>query len=250
MKDLDTSVDSIKPRLSRFSPIAIALILIALVGACLSAGYSQTLSNLLREQRRLSKSFGAMDLEDPSQVAIVAVSPAASDLPPWVDSKNTWIYRIHIPANYGIAWTQNDDLIAAESPLHRGGSGSTYGTGDTEAKEVRVVITTIIEDGRLKGKMLTNLGSFTFSLPKKMATASLDELVLDEIVKTGEPMRTFTVDEAICVWRLRSKEPSKKMLNHTKLYRGCAIYLCETSKRDAFDLWASGKSLSMGDSTP
>ena len=251
MNDPSTLVDSKEPRLSRFSPVAIVLILIAFVGAYVSAGYSHTLSDLLQEQLEFNESFGAMNVEDPSRVAIVAASPTATDLPAWVDPEDIWLFRVHIPASYGVSLTENEGLIAVDSPLsYRGGGGSTSSSGKPEAKEVQIIISASIEDGRVKGWMLTDSSTMTFALPKKLAVTSLDELVLDTIVKPGQPMQTFAIDEAICVWKIRSKNPSKKKLNHTNLYSGCAIYLYETSQRNAFESLVRGKSSSMADSKP
>ena len=238
---------------SRFSPLAIVLFLVAVVGAYVSAGKSRTLSELQREQTEFFESFGEMRIEDPSRVAIVAVPPTATELPVWVDPENVWIFRIYIPANYGVAWARNVRLVAADSPLSdSNGGGSTHGS-QPEAKEIQMVVSTDStggDDGRLKCWLMSDSGSSSFLLPKKLAFDSPDELVLDTVVEPGEPTRTFADDEAICVWRIRNKTPGNKMLNNTKLYPGCAIYLYEASRRDAFMRWANGKSSSMTDTAP
>ncbi|MDB4766235.1 hypothetical protein OAG71_00960 [bacterium] len=247
MTDQNSTADTQTPNSSRLSLIAIVLILVGLVGAYASARSSQTLSNLLRQKRDFDESFGALNVEDPSQVSIVAVSPTATDLPPWVDTENVWIFRIHIPANYGVSWSANEGSIAADSPLSRG-EGSCYsGVKSLEARELQIIITTSFEDGRLKGRMHTDATGLTFSPPNNLFVNSLDELVLDTIVKPGQPMQTFAIDEAICVWRIRSKKPNKTPLNDTQLYPGCVLYLHETSKYDAFRRWSNGKSSSMAE---
>ena len=247
MDDHNALADSKEPLSSRLSLIAIVLILVALVGAYVSAGYGRTLASLLQEQREFNESFGELNLEDPTQIGIVAVSPAATDLPPWVDPENIWVFRLHIPPNYGVSWSENEGDIAANSPLRRGGGSSCSGSKSKKAKEIQLIVTTKIENGRLKGSAVDDTTTWKFSLPKKLTVDSWDELVLDTIVKPGQPMRTFAVDEAMCVWRIRGKKPSKKLLNDTKLFPGCAIYLHETSKYDAFNRWSRGKASSMAD---
>ncbi|MDB4766237.1 hypothetical protein OAG71_00970 [bacterium] len=250
MNDRTATADPETARPWRLSPIAIVLILVALVGAYVSAGYSRTLSSLLQEQRELNKSFGALETDDPSKVAIVAVSPSAIELPAWVDPENTWIFRAYIPANYGVSLRTNKGLIAADSPLNQGSWSGSNTSGDPDAKDIQIVISMTLVDGRWTGSVLTNYGSSKFSLPKGLAVDSLDELVLDTIVEPGQPMRTFAVDEGICFWKIRSKKPSKKMINDTKLYSGYSIYLYERSRKSAFDRWANGRSSSMADLTP
>ena len=93
MNDRTALANDEKPSSFRLSLVAIVLILAAVVGAFVSAGYSRTLSNLRREQADFFASFGEMRIEDPSRVAIVAVPVTATELPVWVDPENVWIFR-------------------------------------------------------------------------------------------------------------------------------------------------------------
>ena len=247
MSDQDVSATVEPQRSSRFSPIAVVLILVALAGAFVSANYSRKLSGLLREQNDFEELYGELKVDNPSQVAIVAVPPTAAELPVWISSEDLYIFRIYIPANYGISFSTITGKIASDSPLsNASGGGSSHGA-DPEAKEFQLIVSTSKEDGRLKVNLLSDSGSTNLSLPKELSAASPNDLVLETIVKPGDPMRTFDADEAICIWRLRSKTPSKKMLNDTKLYPSCVIYLYETAKRNAFQRWARGASSSMDD---
>jgi len=249
MNDRDKLPVSEASRRWRLSPISIILIVSVLVGAYVSAGYSRTLSRLLRERREFAEVFGEMAIEDPSQVAIVAVAPTAVELPPWVDPENVSIFRVHIPANYGLTLAINEQLVAADSPLStNGGSSSSY-PGEPAAREIQIIVSTNREDGHLKGSLLTNSGSSPFSFTNTLAK-SPEDLVLDTVTSPGQPARTFAIDEAICLWRLRNKEPSNKMLNQNKLYSGCAIYLHERSRSEAFNRWSNGSSSSMKGSAP
>ena len=249
MNDRDTLANSEAPKRWRFSPIAILLFVIILAGACVSAGYTRTVSNLLREEREFAEVFGDMTIKDPSRVAIIAVSPNATDLPPWVDPENVSIFRVYIPANYGPVLRTNSELIAADSPLHKGGTRSFSDVREPEAVEIKIVISTNFEDGRIKGSLMTDSISSPLS-STKMQAKSTDDLVLDTVVKPGQPMRTFAADEAICILRLRDKEPDIKTINQTKLYSGWAIYLHGETQSDAFDRLADGESSSIKKSKP
>ncbi|MDB4766233.1 hypothetical protein OAG71_00950 [bacterium] len=245
MTDQDSPADSETTRSSRFSLVAIVLILIALVGAFISAGYSRKLSNLLRQQNEFEKLFGEMNVEDPSKVAIVAVSPTATELPVWVASEDIWSFRVHIPENYGVSFSTTTGMIAADSPLSTSSGGGSASGGKPEASEFLLTVSTSKEDGRLKVNLFGSSGSSSLSLPKELALGSPDDFVLDMIASPGDPMQTFDADEAICIWKLRTKTPSDKMLNNTKLYPSCAIYMYEKARRDAFRRWERGKTSSM-----
>ena len=245
MSDQDLTTDVEATSSSRFNLIAIILILVALTGAFVSASYSHTLSDLLREKSDFEKLFGELKVDDPSRVAIISISPTAVELPTWVDSENLSVFRVRIPANYNLSFSTNSGMIAADSPLSTShGGGSTHGA-KTEAMEFQLIVNTTRENGRLKVSLLSYSGTSLLSTPKKLSVASPEDLVLDTIMKPGEPIRTFSADEAICIWRLRSKTPGKKMLNNTKLYPSCAIYMYQASKRNAFQRWARGQSSSM-----
>ena len=247
MTDYDSPPDTEAPSSSRFSPIAIILILVALAGAYVSAGYSRTLSGLLRERSDLEKLFGEFKLEDPSKVAIVAVSATASQVPIWVASEDVWIFRVYVPANYGVSFSTTTGLIAADSPLSTTSGGGSSSGGNPEAGEFQLIVSTSKESGRLKVHLFTNTGSSALSLPKELESSSPDDLVLERLMVPGDPMQTFGADEAILIWKLRSKTPSDKMLNETKLYPSCAIYMYESARRDAFKRWERGDSSSMDD---
>lgn len=249
MDDLDTLADSESPRRWRLRPIAIVLALIVLAGAYVSASYTRTMSNLLREQREFAEVFGDMTVEDPSQVAIVAVSPTATDLPPWLAPEDVSIFRVHIPANYQLAVGRNKQLVAADSPLTTGGGSSSSHSSEPKARVIQIIVSTHFEDGRLEGSWLTNSMSSPFSFTDELAK-SPDDLVLDTIATPGQPTQMFATNEAICIWRLRNKEPSEKMINQTKLYPGCAIYLYEDGLSAAFNRWSNGASSSMTNAKP
>ena len=209
--------------------------------------YNRTLSNLRREQSNLEKTFGELKIDDPLKVAIIAVPPTATGLPVWIDLEDVWIFRVYIPANYGLSYSTNNGQIAADSPLSTSSSGGSSGGGTPDAKEFQLIVSTSEEEGRLKVHMLNNTGSTKISVPKEFNDASPDNLVLETIMEPGDPMKTFDVDEAICIWRLRSKTPVKKMINNTKLYPSCTIYMYESNKRNAFKRWERGDSSSMNE---
>ena len=245
MNEHQELADDERPKRSRISLIAIILILVIIAGACVSTSYSRTLSRLLREQKDFARLMGEMKIEDPSKVGIVALPTEVMDLPAWVDPENLRIFRVYIPANYGIALSNNTGLVAADSPLSWSSGGGRSSGPDPEPKEIRIAINTEMSNGRAQFVLQSDSGSTSFLLPKKMKLDSPNDLVLDTAVAPGEPMRTFDANEAICLWRLRNKTPGKKVINDTKLYPGCAIYLLKRANRDAFNRWASGKSSSM-----
>ena len=247
MNDHNASADFQVQGSSRFSPIAIVLILTALVGGVVSTVYSRKVSSLLRQQREFHELFGELKIEDPSAVAIVAVKPTAKGLPAWLDPENTWIFRIRVPANYEVSFSTNSGLIAADSPLSTaGGSYSSYGV-NPEAEEFQIVVSTSNESGRKRVHLRTKSGSRILPLPKELERGSSDKWVLDTVVAPGDAMKTFAADEAICIWKLRSKTPSKKRLKGTELYPGCEIYLYDKGRHDAFKRWKRGETSSMED---
>ena len=245
MTDYDSPSDSEAPKSSRFNLITIILILLALAGAYVSLGYSRTLSDLRRQQNDFEKQFGDLKIEDPSKVAIVAVPSTAAQMPPWVTAEDVWIFRVRIPANYATSFSTTTGKVAADSPLTTSSGGGGSDSASPEAREFQLVISTSKNDETLKVNLFTQSGSTALSPPKELNVDSMDELVLETIMEPGDPMRTFTADEAILIWKLRSKTPSDKMLNHTKLYPSCAIYMYESAQRTAFKRLQRGKSSSM-----
>ncbi|WP_372726157.1 hypothetical protein, partial [Novipirellula sp.] len=217
-----------------------------------SIGYSRQLARLRHTHAELRAQVGLLEVEDPTKVGIASVSYLQEDIPPGVDQAYVWQYRIHIPANYGPRYKTQRGLVTADSPRGRGSSGGSYSGSNSQAEEVLLTIALIHADGKWMFCRTTGGSSSTATMPDEFAIDALEDLVIDVPVTPEQATRTFEIDEAICLFRLREKSLAKKRNGEPEvdLYQGLAVYLYSDEHSDAFDAWARGKAESMQEAMP
>ncbi|MAP09326.1 MAG: hypothetical protein CMM00_11185 [Rhodopirellula sp.] len=228
------------------------LMMLLLVGIGLLIHSNLELSTLRRIHADLRDEIGLLEVEDPTQVTMVAVPTPNDVVPPGVEQAHVWRYRIHFPANYGASFSTQGGLVAANSPQGRGGSSSSWGNPNKTPEELLTTIALVKSDGKWICCRDTGGSSSTISLPDDFDLESLDDLVIETPVALGDKSRSFETDEAICLIRLREKNLAKKRNGETEndLYRGFHLYVYGDKHRAAFDAWARGDTTSMQETTP
>ena len=251
MEPLHDSTETIQSRSSWLRPIPLLLIVTAIAGAVVSFGYSKTLAGLRQEHQDLVSLVGTLDIDDPSRVYITAVSTDVIEMPQWIEDCQVWTFRVHIPPNYAVSFQDRRGLIAENSPRGSSNGGGSWGSADKESKEIQIVLTLVPTKTGWQVCHLSSGGSSTSSLPPELKLDSMDDYVVEPVVGVGEPTKSFSADEPICLFRLRSKTPGKPRRNKRSkqkpskdvgpLYPGYVLYLLEGDRRGAFNDWANGK---------
>ena len=226
--------------------LRIILTVVAVVGFGYSIHCNQRLSKLRQTHADLRKSVGLLEIEDPDKVVITHVPVPDEAIPPGVSRAHVWQYRIYIPANYGPCYQTKHGLVKADSPQGKGGEGNSWASPHPEPRETLATMALIKSDGNWLVCRTTDSGSSSSSLPNDFTFESLDDLVVEPVVKEGET-RVFDTDEAICLFRLREKELATNGNGKSEkdLYRGFVVYVFSQQHQDAFKAWATGTASSM-----
>ncbi len=219
-----------------------------LVGLGYSIYFNQRLSKLRQTHTDLRKRVGYLEVENPDKVAITHVPVAEKVIPPGIDGAHVWQYRIYLPANYGPCYRTQRGLVTADSPQGSGGHGSSWSGAEPEPKEELATIALVKHDGNWILCRTAGSGSSSSSMPDEFSLESLDDLVVEPVVREGET-RVFDTDEAICLFRLREKEfaTDRNGMPEKDLYRGLCFYVFSEKHQDAFNAWAEGKTDSMAE---
>lgn len=224
----------------------VTLAVVALVGFGYSLHYNQRQSELRLTHAELEKRVGLLKVADPSKVAITHV-PVSDDLiPPGISEAHVWQYRIYLPANYGPCYKTRRGLVTADSPRGNGGGGSSWSSPRPEPEESLATMALIKDGDQWLFCRTTGGGSSSSNMPSDFDLESLDNLVVEPVVKEGET-RVFDTDEAICLLRLREPNLATKRNGETEkdLYRGFVVYAFSQQHEAAFKSWENGEVASM-----
>lgn len=217
------------------------LLIIAAAGAAMSLYYGQQLRQLKREREALAKEVGLLDVTEPDRVHLTFVPPGDGGPPPGIEEAHVWRFRVYLPANFGPCWMSYRGAIAADSPRHRGGGGSSWGAKQKDPEESQLSVALIKADGRWIISRTAGHSSTTSSLPSNLGFDSLDDLVIETVVNDQTPAKSFSADEPICLIRIRKRVPvEQRKEDTTTMYPGLAFYLVESDRRAAFERWADG----------
>ena len=230
----------------RIGWLRIFLTIVAVAGFASSIYYNQKLFKLRQIRADLQKQVGLLEVEDASQVVITHVPVSEETIPPGVNKAYVWQYRIHIPANYAPSYQSINGMVTADSPQGRGGSGSNTSSPNPEPQEALGSVALVQNQDSWMLCHTSMTGSSSLNMPDGFSFETLDEVVVEPVVQEGET-RTFNVDEAICLFRLREKNPATTGdgENEKQLYRGVVLYLLSQEQQAAFAAWASGNASSM-----
>lgn len=216
------------------------LALIAIAGALTSYHLDRQLRDLRRQRLRLAEQVGLIDATDEDRVYITRVPTGPDDVPPGVQKAHIWRFRIYLPAGYGPCFWTGRRAITADSPRNDGGRDSGWGGKEQDPVETQLTIAMLkTENGWILSRTSGSSASSS-SVSKELPLDAFDDLLVEPIVTTETPSKSFSVDEAICVLRLRSHEPLDGREGQPTFYPGFVTYLFESDRRDAFEQWARG----------
>ena len=217
------------------------MLVLAMVGAVASFYFGRQAHQLRLTRSQLAEQVGALQVTDPDRVHVTAIPPTTDIVPPGIQQAHVWRFRCYLPADYATYFMTRRRAIAADSPRSRGGGGASWGQKSTEPREMEVNVSLVKTDGdwllcrKMEGS--SGAGSIGDDLPLD----TLDDLIVEPVVEPGAGTKTFSVDEAICLLRVRGKEPLEPHRGEPPLYPGFVVYLAEADLRDAMDQWASGQ---------
>ncbi len=234
------------PRTSLHALFCIALTAAAVVGFWSSFGHNQRLSELRQIHTSLRKQVGFLEVVDLTKVTITQVPVSDEMIPPELEDAYVWQFRMHLPAEYGPCYQSSAGLSKADAPQRVIGSQAYWSAKNPEPMEELITFALIEDDGNWIFSSSNGGSSNTCHLPDDFAIESLDDLLVEPVVKEGTTC-TFDTNEAICLFRLRERQLATKQNGSVQqgLYRGAAVYVCGEKYQDAFRAWVSGDANSM-----
>ena len=217
------------------------LALISIAGVVCSLHYGRHLRQLRLEHDALAKQVGLLEVTDPKRVHMSWVPTSDEDIPPGIEAAHVWRFRLYLPANYGPCYYTRSRAIAADSPRSRGGSSSSWGGKKQDPVETVATLALIKADGRWMVSRINGGSSSTASMPNDFELESLEDLVVEPVVNEQTPRKSFSVDDAICLLRIRKKEPIDQNGKGPNFYPGFVSYLVESDRKNDFEQWMNGK---------
>ncbi|MCS7465582.1 hypothetical protein NZK35_02715 [Stieleria sp. ICT_E10.1] len=222
-------------------PLTWLIVLAAAIGIASSIYFNRRLFDLRRQRAQLAEDVGLLEVTDPKRVHVSRVPVGPDEIPPGVEAAHVWKYRIYLPAGYGPCLITGRRAIAADSPRSVGGSDRSSSSKNQDPVETVLTIALIKQEtGWIFSRALGGSSSSS-ALPDDLPVDSLDELVVETAVTAQTPSQSFSVDEPICLLRLRGREPIEPQEGQPTLYPGIVTYLMEFDRREAFEQWAEGK---------
>ncbi|WP_182865652.1 hypothetical protein [Stieleria mannarensis] len=222
-------------------PVTWLIVLGAAIGIASSIHFNRQLFDLRRQRARLIEEVGLLDVTDPKRVHISRVPVGPDDIPPGVAAAHVWRYRIYLPAGYGPCFITGRRAIAADSPRSTGGRDFSSRGKEQDPVETVLTIALIKKETGWISSRIQGGSSSSSSLSDDLPLDSLDDLVVESVVTAETPSKSFSVDEPICLLRLRGQQPVESKKDQPTLYPGIVTYLVELDRRDAFEQWAQGK---------
>ncbi len=222
-------------------PVTWLIVLAAAIGIASSIYFNLRLIDLRRQRAQLAEEVGLLEVTDPKRVQISRVPVGPDEIPPGVAAAHVWKYRIYLPAGYGPCLITGRRAISADSPRSVGGRDrSSIGKKQFPGETVLTIALIKQETGWIFSRALGGSSSSS-ALPDNLPLDSLDQLVVETAVTAETPSKSFSVDEPICLLRLRGREPIEPQEGQPTLYPGIVTYLVESDRRDAFEQWVEGK---------
>ncbi|PAY21100.1 hypothetical protein CKO51_02055 [Rhodopirellula sp. SM50] len=217
------------------------IVYVAAIGITSSIYFNLRLFDLRRQRAQLAEEVGLLKVTDPKRVHLSHVPVRPDEIPPGVEAAHVWKYRIYLPAGYGPSFVTGRRAVSADSPHSDGGRDSSWGGKEQDPVETVLTIALIKQASGWTFSQIRGGSSTSSTVSEDLPLDSLDQLVIESAVTAETPSQSFSVDEPICLLRLRSRQPVESQEGETTLYPGIVTYMVESDQRDAFEQWAQGK---------
>lgn len=237
MMEVNASPPSSRPR----RPVTWLIVLGAAIGITSSIYFNLRLFDLRRQRAQLAEEVGLLEVTDPKRVHLRHVPVRPDAIPPGVEAAYVWKYRIYLPAGYGPSFVTGRRAVSADSPHSAGGRDSSWGGKEQDPVETVLTIALIKQESGWTFSQMRGGSSTSSTLSEDLPLDSLDQFVIEPAVTAETPAKSYSVDEPICLLRLRSRQPVEPQEGETTLYPGIVTYMVESDLRDAFEQWAQGK---------
>lgn len=220
--------------------LRIAVIIVAALGAVSSIYFGQQRFMLQQELKHLARQVGYLQIQDVTRIHIISMPENDGIVPPGIEAAHVWRFRIYLPAGFSPAVMTRRQAVSANSPRSQGGGGWSSGSAAKESKETELIVSLLkTENGWLLSR--TSDGSSNAgSVGPELVFDSLDDWVVEPVVTPMSGAKSFSVDDAICILRVREKEPVNPRDGNEPLYRGFVVYMYNADHQAIMDQWVDG----------
>ena len=187
---------------------------------------SQQVAALPSEYERLAKTIRHMPIKDPKKVYVLALPK---------EGTHVWRFRVYLPAHYEATDMYYNGRISATTPrIQFDSGGSGWNGARAEPVDYLLTIAFFKETHGWELHKTSDFNRCSISLGPKIAkTLENSESLIVEYVGQNGPAE-FSIDEPICLMRLRNSDPIEDKNGAEPLYEGFYLYIIPKSALQEF----------------